>query len=101
MLPKDLKLPTSNENNIVLEGKSRLPSAIQDIILNFSYALTSIQNPPPNSNQLPLMATIKNFAGLDFVIENSIHNLNKALQSVERMHQHNSTVDECIHQVFF
>lgn len=99
MLTKDFKSSTSADKVVVLEGKGRLPSAIQDMILDFDYALTNIQNPLLNSNELLLITTIKNFAGLDFVLENSMNVLNKTLQCVERMHQHNSTVEKCINQV--
>lgn len=89
------------ENFIILEGKTRLPNLVQDMILDFSAALTSIQNSTSSPNQLSLMATIKNYARLDHIIDNSVNNLNKILLSVEQMHQHNDTIDKCIEQVFF
>uniref|UniRef100_A0AC35FSK8 BLOC-1-related complex subunit 7 n=1 Tax=Panagrolaimus sp. PS1159 TaxID=55785 RepID=A0AC35FSK8_9BILA len=64
-------------SRIVLEGKNRLPSRIQDLIVDCGMAVTHIQN--NSSSNETLTSIVKNFASL----ENSIENTSKCLDRMK------------------
>lgn len=82
---------------VMLEGKSRLPSRIQDIILNLGSVINNIQT-SSGSNET-LYGTLKNFAIMDPILENSNQNLIKIMKCLEKSKEQNNELDRSIIEV--
>ncbi|CAK5042158.1 unnamed protein product [Meloidogyne enterolobii] len=74
------KKPT---NIITLEGKTRLPNRVQDIIIEMGTVIGNIQQTSGLSDVL--QTSIRNFVAVDGIAQNSAQNLDKLAKQVELM----------------
>lgn len=93
------QMSSNNSNKVSLEGKSRLPAQVQDIILNMGSVIENIQS-SSGSNET-LITIIKNFAIMDPIMENSTQNLTKILKSLDKVAEQNSVIDRSIAEVYY
>ncbi|KAK0397231.1 hypothetical protein QR680_002040 [Steinernema hermaphroditum] len=76
---------------IALEGRTRLPGRIQDVIVDCGNAVSQALN-GSGSNSV-LHATLKSFSNMDSVIDSSINNVNKLESLVQHMNNQMSSVE--------
>ncbi|KAF7638545.1 hypothetical protein Mgra_00001922 [Meloidogyne graminicola] len=76
-------MTSKKPTNITLEGKTRLPNRVQDIIIEMGTVIGNIQQTSGLSDVL--QTSIRNFVAVDGIAQNSAQNLNKLVKQVELM----------------
>ncbi|KAI1702669.1 BLOC-1-related complex sub-unit 7 domain-containing protein [Ditylenchus destructor] len=82
---------------VTLEGKSRLPNRVQDLIIDFGSAITNMQNTSGSTEALS--TTLKNFAAMDPLLDSSMQNLEKVVKIIERTGAQTAALNESIAEI--
>uniref|UniRef100_A0A1I7YYR7 BLOC-1-related complex subunit 7 n=1 Tax=Steinernema glaseri TaxID=37863 RepID=A0A1I7YYR7_9BILA len=80
-----------SSQKIALEGRTRLPGRIQDVIVDCGSAVTQALN--GSGSNAVLHATLKSFSNMDSVIDNTINNVNKLESLVHHMNTQLNNVE--------
>uniref|UniRef100_A0A1I8BYN5 BLOC-1-related complex subunit 7 n=1 Tax=Meloidogyne hapla TaxID=6305 RepID=A0A1I8BYN5_MELHA len=84
-------------NIITLEGKTRLPNRVQDIIIEMGTVIGNIQQTSGLSDAL--QTSIRNFVAVDGIAQNSAQNLDKLAKQVELMETQTFEVEQSLGSV--
>ena len=81
-------------NIITLEGKTRLPNRVQDIIIEMGTVIGNIQQTSGLSEVL--QTSIRNFVAVDGIAQNSTQNLDKLSKQVELMETETFEIEQTL-----
>lgn len=89
-------------SRVALEGKTRLPNRLQEMVVDVGTMVGGVVRcTSVSGGGEPLAIVLRNFSGMDPLLENSINNLEKCRAMVEQMTVQNSTVDRYVAEVGF
>uniref|UniRef100_A0A183CDN3 BLOC-1-related complex subunit 7 n=1 Tax=Globodera pallida TaxID=36090 RepID=A0A183CDN3_GLOPA len=82
---------------VTLEGRTRLPQRVQDIVIELGSAMTSVQQ---TSGSIDLLVTsIRNLTAADGIMANSAQNLEKIEKQMERLEAQTNGTEQGLQNV--
>jgi len=88
------KKMSSQSKVITLEGKSRLPTRLQETVIDIGNIINSAQFNTVNGEILQLSQLAKNFSVLETTINNTLSTMRKLEKALDRGADNNSAIEQ-------
>uniref|UniRef100_A0A7E4VZE1 BLOC-1-related complex subunit 7 n=1 Tax=Panagrellus redivivus TaxID=6233 RepID=A0A7E4VZE1_PANRE len=86
-------------SKIALEGKNRLPSRVQDLILDVGMTVTHAQHGSSSNETLASLA--KNYVSLETCVDNTAKSLEKMKSEIEKLEKNASFIEKSLNPGVF
>ncbi|KAI6201232.1 Adducin-related protein 1 [Aphelenchoides besseyi] len=89
----------SSQRIVTLEGKSRLPARVHEVVVDCGAIVHSVQTVSVSGDSIQLSPVIKSFSTCEGTVNNTWNTLKKLEKICDRSHERNTVIEQSIPQV--